>query len=84
MAISDITADKKGTGPKGPPCTVCATLAALDTVDAQALRTLLADPAWRYQELSDRLAEEGVDLPAFSLSRHARGRCMAREKLRGA
>jgi hypothetical protein len=84
MAISDIhTTAPTGLEP-GPPCNVCNTLASLDESEADALRSLLADPSWRYQELSDRLAAEGVTLSYQSLSRHARGRCLAREKLRGA
>lgn len=81
MAIADLTTP---TGAKkGPTCTVCQAIDGLDDTEAQALRSLLADPAWRYQELADRLADEGLRLQAFSLSRHARGHCSAGEKLRG-
>lgn len=82
MAIADIKAPEAAQ--KGPSCTVCTVLNGLSGPEAQALRDLLADPAWRYQELADRLSDEGVELAPFSLSRHARGRCQAREKLRGA
>lgn len=84
MAISDIGTSKPTTYTPGPTCTVCSALASLTDSEADALRGLLADPMWRYQELSDRLAGEGLNLSYQSLSRHARGRCMAREKLRGA
>lgn len=82
MAISDIQAPTPGV--PGPACTVCATLASVPADEAKALRALLADPSWRYVELSDRLEDQGYSLPSQSLSRHARGRCLAREKLRGA
>ena len=82
MAISDIaTRDKRDNQP-GPSCSVCAVLASLPESEAGALIRLLADPAWRYQTLSDELATEGIDLNAERLSRHARGRCLARTKLR--
>lgn len=81
MGIADlvITADKVR---KGPPCTVCEALKSLPTEDAAALTRLLSDPLVRYSELSDALAGEGLDLSAGTLSRHARGRCEARTKLR--
>lgn len=81
MAIADLTSPTNVI--KGPTCSVCQALATLDESEAQALRSLLADPAWRYQELADRLADEGLRLQSFSLSRHARGQCLAGEKLRG-
>lgn len=83
MPIASITRTETPQ-PAGPKCSVCQTMAALDDTEAAALKALMSDPEWRYQELSDRLLAEGVDLPAASLSRHARGRCWAREKLRGA
>ena len=80
MAIRDITEQTKTR--KGPPCTVCETLHRLPAEEATALRSLLADPTWRYTRLSDELAKEGVDIASGVLSWHARGRCAAREKLR--
>lgn len=80
MAIRDITEQAKVR--KGPPCTVCETLDTLPTTEADALRSLLADPTWRYRALSDELAKEGHDLAPFVLSRHAKGQCAARTKLR--
>lgn len=79
MAIADLTPTKPS---KGPTCAVCAALATLEPADAEAMRGHLANPEWRYTELSEALRDEGVDLPGFSLSNHARGRCAAREKLR--
>lgn len=80
MAIRDITEQTKIR--KGPPCSVCETLGRLPAEEATALRALLTDPTWRYTKLSDELRSEGVDLEPFVLSRHARGKCAARERLR--
>jgi len=83
MGIADlvISAEKVR---KGPPCTVCEALKRIEPEDAEALIRLLSDPDVRYSELSDALAGEGLDLSAGTLSRHARGRCEARTKLRRA
>lgn len=83
MAISDLPKTVPAGFVRGPTCIVCSALGSLPPKEATALRALLSDPAWRYQELSDRLADEGLDLSAGTLSWHARGRCAAREKLRG-
>ena len=80
VAIRDITEQTKTR--KGPPCTVCETLDTLPQDEATALTTLLADPTWRYRALSDELRGEGIDLAPFVLSRHAKGQCAARTKLR--
>ena len=80
MAIRDITEQTKIR--KGPPCTVCEKLTTLPDVEAAALVTLLSDPTWRYRALSDELAKEGHELAPFVLSRHAKGQCAARVKLR--
>ena len=84
MAISDLTSARPGQLSKGPTCGVCILLAELDDTEASALRSLLSHKGWRYTELSDRLADEGYNLAPFTLARHARGQCQAREKLRGA
>ncbi len=85
MAIAGIAKTGPTAITKGPPCSVCDALATLPPKEADALRGLLADPAWRYSELSDALAAD-PDTPLIisgnTLSRHARGRCSAREKLR--
>ena len=80
MAIRDITEQTKVR--KGPPCTVCETLERLPAEESTALVVLLSDPTWRYTALSDALREEGVDLTPFMLSRHTKGQCAARSKLR--
>lgn len=84
MAIADLQATGAPEGIKGPPCGVCRLMSDLEPTEATALRALLADPRWRYQALSDALAEENHKIPAFTLARHARGQCSAGEKLRGA
>lgn len=83
MAISKLTPAR--TRVNGPACGVCSALAALAPKEAAALRAHLANPEWRYTELSAALAADQdtpLDLPDFVLSNHARGRCSAREKLR--
>lgn len=85
MALSDIITNPRSELVKGPPCAVCEALAHLSEADAAALRTLLGNPSWRYQELSDALAADEdtpLSISANTLSRHARGHCAAREKLR--
>lgn len=71
---------------KGPPCEVCRFIATLSDQDAADLRALLSDDEIRYSVISDGLRDDPdtpADLPAISLSRHARGKCSARERLRG-
>lgn len=79
MAISDLSPTA---ATKGPPCTVCRALKRLPSKDSKALRAHLSNPEWRFTELSDALFEEGLDIKAHSLARHARGDCTARERLR--
>lgn len=84
MALTQIT-NREPTPIKRAPCTVCVALAELDDQSSAALRALLADPAWRYTELAEALAADEDTPLTFqpeTLSRHARGRCAAREKLR--
>ena len=81
MGIADLVVSAEKVR-KGPPCTVCEKMGTLPAEEAAALTRLLSDPGVRYTELSTALAGEGIDLSAGTLSRHARGRCEAREKLR--
>lgn len=69
---------------KGPTCEVCRVLAELPDDEATALRSHLANPEWRYSALSEALRGEGIDIAGFTLARHARGQCGARERLRSA
>lgn len=82
MAISDITARTDEKARKGPPCSVCGLLESLPDTERQALLTLLGDTGWRYSSISRELLAEGYDIADSSLSRHARGDCRARTKLR--
>lgn len=81
MAIADI---KKRTQADAPwrTCQVCDTLSTLPDAEAAALRSLLGDSGLRYTTLSDELGAEGIQISPDTLSRHARGQCGAREKLR--
>lgn len=80
MAIADLAAPS--TRSKGPTCSVCLALDTLPDDEAAALRRLLSDRGWRYTELSDALATQGLVLGAHVLARHARGQCQGAEKLR--
>lgn len=83
MAISSLSPTE--TVKKGPTCQVCRELARLEPKEAAALRKHLANPAWRFTELADALFEDSggkINLREHVLSRHARGQCAAREKLR--
>jgi len=80
MAIGSLT--NPGASPKGERCDVCKALDELDAAEADALIRLLADPTWQYTRLSEALKGEGLQLGPHTLSRHARGRCLAGTKLR--
>lgn len=83
MAIANLSPSDKTR--KGPQCEVCKTLARLAPAEAKALTAHLSNPEWRFTELSDALFEDSggkLSLPEYSLSRHARGQCSARTKLR--
>jgi len=67
---------------RGPSCDVCAVLATAKPDDAAALRAALSDPQMRYTVIAEALAGTDTPLGSSSLSRHARGRCLGREKLR--
>lgn len=86
MAISDIAA-RTNTRSLWRTCLVCDALDNLPAQEATALRSLLGNPGVRYTELSQALEADPdypLQLPSDTLSRHARGRCSANEKLRGA
>lgn len=85
MAIADIRNRSIDKVRKGPPCEVCAFIESLSKKDAAAMVELLSDPTVRYTSISEELAVDAdtpVELSAFSLSWHARGKCRARVKLR--
>lgn len=85
MAISELAQQTPTKAIPGPSCEVCKELARIEPTEAEGLLSLLANPAWRYSELSERLREDEdtpLDLSPNSLARHARGGCAARVKLR--
>lgn len=84
MAVSDLV--NRG----GAPHRTCATCYELDRMDdakSAVLLDLLANPLVKYTELAAELASDPdwlLEISSDALSRHARGRCGARVKLRGA
>lgn len=84
MAVSDLIAKTQNV-----PWQTCATCHALNVLpDAQAaiLTDLLSNTAIKYSELADEISADPdwpVEVDRQSLSRHARGRCSAKVKLRG-
>jgi hypothetical protein len=86
MAISDLANQPKSSDLPWRVCQVCHALATIPDGEAAALRGLLSDPAWRYTEIRDAVAAD-PDTPLLfhedALARHAKGRCEARERLRG-
>ena len=83
MALADI----KSTLEPGAPhqtCATCHALAGMSDEDAATLRGLLANRGVRFKDLA-RALEDDPDSPSIewqALSRHARGECGAKEKLR--
>lgn len=82
MAIADIVHRVPSKVSKGPTCSTCAALADLPEQEAAALLALLSMPRLPYTIISDELRAEGIDISYGALSRHARGVCEARTKLR--
>jgi hypothetical protein len=65
-------------------CSVCHALATIPEAEAEGLRDLLRGKL-RYSEISDLIADDPdtpLRLDSDALSRHARGGCSARERLR--
>lgn len=82
MAISDLI--ERGNVPH-KVCATCHHLATLPPDKAEKLRAALANTAVRYRELQAELATDPeflLEIDSDTLSRHARGICGAREKLR--
>ena len=83
MALADV-AKNLDTALPWRTCATCHALNSMSTEDAATLRGLLADRNVKFSELADALAAD-TDSPTIdrgALSRHARGQCSAREKLR--
>lgn len=84
MALADLAA-KLATEPlPWRTCQVCHALATIPKGEADALRDLLRSKR-RYSEIVRDIADDPdtpLDLTADALSRHARGHCEAKERLR--
>lgn len=67
-------------------CHACWVLRHLDETDpdyAEVLYGAIANPHVRYSEIEAALqAERGIELTAYTISRHARGKCDARTRVR--
>jgi hypothetical protein len=85
MAIADLAAKASTDGVPWRTCKVCHALATIPDGEAAGLRALLANPKKRYDEISSEIAADEdtpLQIDRDALSRHARGKCAAREKLR--
>lgn len=84
MALADIAAKAQQVGIPHQTCATCHALSTLPKSEAKHLRDLLSNPTVRYRELADALAadDESPTIPWEALSRHARGHCSARDRLR--
>ena len=77
-------AERNADGIPWRTCQVCHALASIDPTEADALRSLLRGKM-RYSEISTLIRDDPdtpLDLDPDALSRHARGNCSARERLR--
>lgn len=85
MAIADIATSARSASAERPwrTCQVCHALDDLPDVESEALRELLAGKM-RYSDIEAELAadSEAPNLHRDALSRHARGRCDAKDRLR--
>lgn len=83
MAVADLS----NRTPEAPwrTCAVCHALNGLDVRQREILTAALSNPLVRYSEIEDELATDPafqVELDRQALSRHARGQCAAKAKLR--
>ena len=83
MALQDIEAELTGEVP-WRTCAVCHHLSERDETWGARFRRLLANRGVKFRDLADKLASDPdePDIPWETLSRHARGMCSAKEKLR--
>lgn len=85
MAVADLIA-KANTVP-WQTCAACHAMNSLPDAQAAVLVDLLSNSAIKYSELADEINADPdwpiSDLDRQALSRHARGRCAAKTKLRG-
>jgi len=82
MPLSDIAARREQSASAWQTCTTCALLASLPDDEAAILVDLLSDSTVRYSWLTEQLQADGHDVDWQALSRHARGKCAARARLR--
>lgn len=83
MALSDVAATLTS-GLPHQTCGTCHALAQMSDDDAATLRRLLEDRSVKFKTLADAMRDD-PDTPSVewqSLSRHARGGCSAKERLR--
>lgn len=83
MALADIAA-RSVDGIPWRTCAVCHALATVPPSEAEGLRSLLRGKM-RYSDIAALIRADPdtpLDLDADTLSRHARGNCAARERLR--
>lgn len=86
MAIADIAKAAAEATPEGV-CQVCRALTELPGPEAQGLRDLMSNPRVQYTKISQWISEDEdnpLTIHSDIIGKHARGRCAAREKLRGA
>lgn len=82
MSLAEIATNGPSNIEKGPTCTVCLLMGSLPDTEAAALGQMLADPTWRYSSIAAALGDEGHPVLDQTVSRHARGVCGARKRLR--
>lgn len=82
MSLADVAKQGPVRVEKGPTCSVCLLATTLPKAEAAALAQMLGDPEWRYTSIADALNAEGHSIYDGAVSRHVRGQCGARTKLR--
>ena len=82
MPLADLAS--RPASPDHKQCATCWLLSILEPPLRDDLLGALANPAVKYVEIAEALADEGHVIAVETLRRHARGRCSARTKMRGA
>ena len=84
MALQNVAASLVANSAPHQTCATCHALGGMSPEDAATLRELLANRSVRFRALAIALAEDpdSPSVPWEALSRHARGLCSARERLR--
>lgn len=76
---------ESGDGIPWRTCAVCHALSTIPPEEADGFRALMANKSLRYTEIESIIAADPdtpLVVPWATISRHARGQCEAREKLR--